>query len=700
MTDLWTKLKQRKLVQWVAAYVAFAFALLQGIDLVAQPFGWPASVLRLAILVLAVGFILALLLAWYHGEQGRQRVSGTELMIITLVLVFGGVLLWFVGRSATPTAMPATPVTSKPIASTASASSVAHKPSPPATSAAITAKSIAVLPFENLSADKNNAYFANGMQDLILTKLADIGQLKVISRTSTAKYASHPDDLKTIAQQLGVANILEGSVQKAGDQVLINVQLINAQTDAHIWAQAYTRTLDNVFGVEGEVADKIADSLKTKLTPTESKQLGTALSTDPRANDLYLRAEYYFNHTTSLADLPMARRAVTSFKQAIARVPDFALARAHLSHVESWLAWHGGAGDDISQLEADAHAQAERSLQLAPDLADAHLAMGYYEYYVKGNYDAALKSFATALRIRPNDADAYAAQGYVLRRHRRFNEAIDAFKQSLVLDPRSSLVAMMLGETYQAVGKYGEAETALRRALALDPGNDFARNAYASVILSRSGDLNRALAEAQGDGDRSKMARTFYLTMQHKYAAAIELLRTIPDTAFLAFPGTKDVLFALIYQFSGNATQARSHYAKALPLLRARLPLESGHPGAVAVLWARIGTTQIGLGNKDAGISAIKASLEASRKTSDYLMQSSIIRFAAENYAQAGMADKAVSLLEQKFSTPGGLSDYAPSMLWLDPVWDPIRKAPEFQALLKKYADKKPAVIPSESGDG
>ena len=437
MADLWTKLKQRKLVQWALAYVAFAFALLQGIDLVAQPFGWPPSVLRLAILVLAVGFVLALLLAWYHGEQGRQRVSGTELMIITLVLAFGGVLLWFVGRSATPTAMPATPVASKPVASTAGASSVAHVPVPPATSTAIPAKSIAVLPFENLSSDKNNEYFADGMQDLILTKLADIGELKVISRTSTMQYGSHPQNLKKIGKALGVATLLEGSVQKAGDQVLVNVQLIDARTDAHLWANSYQRKLKNVFGVEGEVAEKIASALNAKLSPDEGRRMASQLSDDSAANLLYLRAQHEMDtRLSSKNPVEAVSRAIDLYRQAVSRAHGFALARAKLSYVESVMVTYGGGGLDVAKLRADASTQAEQALKLAPSLPESHLALGYVAYYVRENYGAALDAFAAALRLRPNDADAYAARGYVLHHQGKFRLAVEALQQGLVPRPQ------------------------------------------------------------------------------------------------------------------------------------------------------------------------------------------------------------------------------------------------------------------------
>src|SRR5690349_3884240 len=222
MAGFLLRLKQRKLVQWALAYAAFAFALLQGVDIVAQRFAWPDQLERILILALAVGFFVATVLAWYHGEKGAQRVSSTEIVILALLLAIGGGLLWRFERAPNALAVAAQPCSPD--------AAQANPGATPSTIpiAAIPAKSIAVLPFENLSGDKDNAYFADGMQDLILTKLADIGDLKVISRTSTAKYQSHPDNLKIIAQQLGVASILEGSVQKAGDQELINVPVIDA----------------------------------------------------------------------------------------------------------------------------------------------------------------------------------------------------------------------------------------------------------------------------------------------------------------------------------------------------------------------------------------------------------------------------------------------------------------------------------------
>jgi TolB-like protein len=293
MSEFLQRLKERKLVQWAVAYLAGAWALLQVLDLAANGYGWPLAVIRIAFAVIALGFVVTLLLAWYHGERGAQRVGGVELLLLAGVFAIGGFLIWHYAAPAQSRAdMTAAAFTKASSSDLAAQGSAAPAPEPTVASSAITAKSIAVLPFENLSEDKGNAYFADGMQDLILTKLADIGQLKVISRTSTMKYASHPDDLKTIAQQLGVATILEGSVQKAGNQVLINVQLIDAHTDSHLWAESYTRNLENIFGVEGEVAGKVADALKAKLSPEETSAVASISTRNSQAYTLYLKAQY------------------------------------------------------------------------------------------------------------------------------------------------------------------------------------------------------------------------------------------------------------------------------------------------------------------------------------------------------------------------------------------------------------------------
>ena len=290
-------------------YAVVGWLLIEGASQVLPFFHIPDWSVRLLVLLMLAGFPIALVLAWAfdvtpegirrtdeQGEPVLRRARGTLVVgIVGLALaVLAGIGYWAwprggsggVDQDQSGVPVPASKGGLSP------PSMPTNLQAASAGTISVPAKSIAVLPFENLSSDKNNAYFADGMQDLILTKLADIGELKVIARTSTAKYASHPEDLKTIGRELGVATILEGSVQKAGDQVLINVQLIHAADRSHIWAQSYTRTLKDVFGVEGEVAGKIASTLKAKLSPAETVRLASDLSHDSAANDLFFKAEY------------------------------------------------------------------------------------------------------------------------------------------------------------------------------------------------------------------------------------------------------------------------------------------------------------------------------------------------------------------------------------------------------------------------
>ena len=327
MNEFLQRLKQRKLVQWAIAYIAAAFALLQGIDIVAQQFGWPEGLRRGITLALVVGFFVALLLAWYHGERGAQRVSGPELLILALILAVGGGLLWRFAGVPRPAATSA--------AATPSHDAAASSPA----TVAIPAKSIAVLPFENLSAEKDNAYFADGIQDEILTGLAKIGDLKVISRTSTQGYGSRPQNLAEIGRQLGVAHVLEGSVQKAGNRVRVNVQLIDAANDDHLWAETYDRTLEDVFAVETEVAQKIASSLQAQLTRDERAALTKKPTDNPAAYEAFLKARSLL--LGSSYDRVNTERVLDSLQSAVKLDPGFAEAWAQLSITNSWIYWSG-----------------------------------------------------------------------------------------------------------------------------------------------------------------------------------------------------------------------------------------------------------------------------------------------------------------------------------------------------------------------
>ncbi|MGH8321133.1 MAG: tetratricopeptide repeat protein, partial [Gammaproteobacteria bacterium] len=465
---LFERLKQHHVYR---VAVGYGTVIAIGIQVVARAFpylGWAAAV-PVVVIILIAGFPVAIVLTWLLvkptdpaqqtvWQKRHWKLGAIVIPVVIAAVVISGIYAFKFNERHEAR------IVAEQVAQQVAAQA---KTVTPAAAFAIPAKSIAVLPFDNLNVDKKNAYFVAGIQDLILAKLADIGDLKVISRTSTEHYGSHPENLTIVGQQLGVATLLEGSVQKAGNQVLITVQLIDAETDAHIWAQSYQRTLENVFGVEGEVAEQIATALNAKLSAAETQRLATALSSDPAANDLFLRAEYFSNQGNINYATAAWKQAIALYRQTIAKVPDFALARARLSYNESELAWFGGGGENVQQLRADARSQAEQALALAPDLAEAHLAIGYSDYWGRGDYTGALTAFTAALKARPNDADALAATGFVLRRQGRFEAAILALQQALAHDPRNSALAFELAATTMMVSRYAEAEVEFQHALAL-----------------------------------------------------------------------------------------------------------------------------------------------------------------------------------------------------------------------------------------
>ncbi|HKV66421.1 MAG TPA: tetratricopeptide repeat protein [Rhodanobacteraceae bacterium] len=694
------RLKQRKLVQWAIAWVAFAFALLQGLDIIAQRFNWPGAVERYLILALAVGFFVVLVLAWYHGERGAQRIGGAELLILALLLTIGGTLMW---RFAPVAA-------SGPAAAPPSETFAVQRPSaiavPILAAQPVPAKSIAVLPFENLSSDKDNDYFVAGMQDLILTKLADIGDLKVIARTSTAKYSSHPDDLKSVGRQLGVASILEGSVQKQGKQVLINVQLIDTRSNNHIWAKDYTRALDNVFGVEGEVAEKIATALDAKLSSAEAARLTTVPTRNEAALDLFLRAEYQTSQAELGGGNPLRlAAAIPLYRQAIQKDPGFALAYARLSYAESDFTYEGAGGQDAAQLDVLARADAEQALKLEPDLASAQLALGYNDYWGHRDFDGALKAFTAALALRPNDPGALEGQGLTQRRMGRFDAAIMSLEQAFTQNPRNSVLAADIGSTYMMMERYPDAERWLLRALTLDPDNISAKEDLAHSILLGSGDIARALAitdpaprgttAPMGYSNRIKVGtRVPLLIYQRRYRQALELLDSVPVNVpdpFLAYVVIgKPQTMARLFRLLGEPERATPLYAQALPILRTQLKMQRAI--AQGAVWNRIAEAELGLGHAAEGLDALAKSQAIASKSHDHLSAPRLMQANAGLYVEARRPDLAISLLTKALATPGVGGDYSPVMLWLDPDWDPIRHDPRFQALLQKYATYKPTV--------
>ena len=707
-SGFWGELKRRHVYRVVVAYAVVGWLLIEIATQVFPFFKVPDWSVRLLVLLIVIGFPIALILAWAFemtpdGVRRTEPADSPEARapehahrvgkLLNAVII--GVLALAVAALLWQKFAPASRHVGTVPAMTAAAPGDASDATVKGATDAAPGKSIAVLPFENLSNDKSNDYFVAGMQDLILTKLADIGDLKVISRTSTMQYGSHPQNLKTIGQQLGVVTLLEGSVQKAGNQVLVNVQLIDARTDNHIWAQSYTRTLDNVFGVEGEVAEQIATALKAKLSPAESKRLATSLSPNNAANDLFLRAEYQGNQGLVNYDTASWKASIPLYRQAIQQDPNFALAYARLSYQESELAWFGGGGMDVEQLNQQARSDAENALRLAPGLAAAQLAVGYSDYYGRGDYAAALKAFAAALALRPNDADTLAAQGYVERRQGRFDVAIASLQQAFALDPRNSALAFELGSTYVMAGSYTNGEDWYQRALALDPRNLNAKSNLSQAIVYATGDIPRALAAAQGDDPVLKQQRVALLAYQRKYGEALALLDSVPDTAdnFGASGGPKALAQAELYRLAGDMSHARPLYAQALPKIRAQLAMIQGINQAG--VWQNLAIAELGLGQTEQGLDAVAKAQAIVAQSDDHSYGPIDMETNATLYAEAKRPNLAVPLLAKALAAPGIGRAYSPVLLWLDPAWDPIRHDPGFQALLNKYASHQPAAIPA-----
>src|ERR1700693_4675577 len=485
--NFFAELKRRNVYKVAVAYAVVGWLLVQVATQVFPFFEIPNWGIRLVVLAIVIGFPIALVIAWAFETtpQGIKRTEIADAMPVTgrkkhawiyIVVICGAiaVALFFVGRytAANKTASPND----------------------------ISNKSIAVLPFENLSDDKANAYFAEGIQDEILTRLSKIAALKVISRTSTQKYKSAPDNLREIGQQLGVANILEGSVQKAANAVHVNVQLINAANDEHLWAESYNRKLDDVFGVEGEVASAIADQLKTKLSGAEQKAVAEKPTQNAAAYDVYLHAVAIDDAVT----LDITKQVVPLYSETVRLDPQFALAWARLSIARSQLYFNGI--DLQTNTGAKVKEEADRAIALQPDLGEAWLAQGVYRYRILRDFQGALQSYEEALRRLPNSPFVLEQMAHLERRLGQFDAAQKHYQAAAQLDPRNIGILSIVADNLASVRRFDEAQTLLDRVLEISPGIEDALAAKAAIFQGE-GRLKEAAevlakipANSQNDG--------------------------------------------------------------------------------------------------------------------------------------------------------------------------------------------------------
>ena len=539
------ELKRRNVYKVAVAYIVAGWALSQGIAQVLPVFDVPNWTIRLIVVLIIIGLPVALVLAWAFEitPEGIKRTEMADRMpaaaqrkkhtwiYIVVVGAIVSITLFFLGRY--------------------SAISGAPRHSEAATG--IPQKSIAVLPFDNLSRDPDNAYFAEGVQDEILTRLAKVADLKVISRTSTQHFKSVPENLPQIAKQLGVTNILEGSVQKVKDQVRVNVQLINALTDAHLWAEIYDRKLTDLFSVESDIAKTIADTLQAKLTGSESTAMSNKPTENPEAYELYLKGRFFWNKRTG-QDL---KTACDYFQQAIAIDPHYATAYAGLA--ESYILiplFDAGSPQDYFP---KAKAAAERAIELQETSAEAHTALGLLLCFSDVNFAQSEKEFKRAIELNPNYATAHHWFGNALLvALGRFDEAISENQRAVELDPLSLIINADLGSTFMMARQYDQAIAQLQRTLTLD--NKFGYTHWnLGEALYLKGDKAAAIAEYKKartlDDDPQIVAllgRAYADTGQKDQA--LELVRDLEARARQQF--VRGYLIALVYIGLGDKTKA------------------------------------------------------------------------------------------------------------------------------------------------
>ena len=544
-------------------------------------------------------------------------------------------------------------------------------------------KSIAVLPFENLSDEKQNAYFADGVQEEILTDLSRIADLKVISRTSTRSYSpKKPRNSREIGQQLGVAHLLEGSVERAGDRVRIHAQLIDTRSDTHLWAQTYDRQVADLFTIQSEIAQTIADQLQASISAEAKAALDRPLTTDPAANDLYVQA-------IGLEEQGSLINAMNLLEQAIARDPRFvraycALARLHLRHYENQ-------GDTVSHLES-AKENIAKAAQVRPDSGEVHLTRAFYLGRALHDYDTARAELEFARRILPNDPAVYYETALMDRRQGRWAEALRNFDRAIELDPRNALYLKTAAESYSSARRYPEATRLARRALAISPRDNWARLFVAFQLLNERADIRPLQAEldamlAEDPSAVSALSGYFWecALLEHDVAAADRAVAAIPAQGRRGYLGSvqpREYLVGYAARAFNRPETARAAFVAARGILEKRLREQPDD----AMSWSLLGSVKAMLGEKEEAIKAGQRACELWPLAKEPLWGLTVLRRFAVIYATVGEKDLALQQLGLHAGQPFFV-DYGE--LKLHPDWDPLRGDPRFEKIVASLAPKE-----------
>ena len=685
MKSFFAELQRRHVYKVGAAYAVAGWLVVQIVTQVFPIFEVSSLAQRIIVLVIVAGFPVALVLAWLFDitAQGivrtgelpasgeapgvrRERLgSERKLNYVLGALLFVAIAYFAAERFGL-------------INGSRKASIGAS---------AINAKSIAVLPFENLGSDKENAYFAEGIQDEILTRLAKIADLKVISRTSTQQYQSKPGNLSEIAKQLGVANILEGSVQKAADQVRVNVQLIQAANDSHLWADTYDRKLVDIFGVESEIAKTIAESLQAKLTGGEQRALAVKPTNNTEAYDAYLRGlafEARGLHSLSPDDL---RKAVSFYERSVQLDPAFALAWARLTRANAF-AYFIGLDRTIARRDA-----AERALntaqKLQPDSPETLLAQAYYQYWVLRDFELAKATFGRVRELLPGSSDVPAALAAIARRQGHWDESVAYWEQTLALDPRNIQWLASAAVTYSMLRQFPAALKTYDRVLDLVP-NDSDTVASEAAIFQAEGNLEQAAklltgVNAQTPSFNAFLMKTNQLILERHCDEAIRLIHS----RLTEFHDVSDVerLFdqwALVdaQECAGDISGARATAQQMLPLLETFCKKAPDSP----LFLSGLSLVHAVLGQKDAAIKEAERAITLLPSGKDAVDGPVYEEHLASVEVLVGDKNRAIPRLKRLLEIPY-TNFLTPALLRLDPQWDPLRGDSRFQKLCE---EKKP----------
>ena len=660
MTGFFEEVRRRKVYRVAAAYIIAAGGIIQLASAAFPAWELPNWVLRLVIVLLLMGFPIALILAWAYditaqGVRATPTPAGPRshrrrnivMLILTGVVISAAAGFFLLPRVS------------------------AHKCD----------KSIAVLPFENLSDEKENAYFADGIQDDVLTNLSKIGDLKVISRTSVMPYRGKASNVREIGKTLGVGAILEGSVRRIGNRVRVNVQLINADTDEHMWAEDYDRDLTDVFAIQTDLAQQIVRELQAKLSPMEKAQIerrptenGEAYLAFMEGHEIFYRPDKFRSNTEKAEQL---------FEKATQLDPNFAGAFAALARVHEWTYRDF---DPTPARKERARAAAMEALRLQPNLPEAHLAMGFYYYYCERDYQGALKEFAIAKLSLPNSPEVYMAIGAIERRQGKWKESTANLEKAATLSPKDSWVLQNLGDNYYANKNFETAEKIFDRAIEAAPQSLGPRAEKANLAVAWKGDLSvmeKELTQLPAGVDPDGLvtfSRMQLLLLQRKFTDALALIKQSPQEIF-HYDKPREFFEGAIYAFLNDKEKAVAAFERARPVAENALR-ESPDDASRHII---LGLILAGLGQKEAAMAEGKRAVELLPESQDALEGPKMTVALAQIYAWTGESDQALQLLEHSLSIPNGVTI---PFLRLDPMWDPLRSDPRFQALIDRHEAK------------